>query len=108
MAKTYVIGDIHGALKALEQVIKKINLQKEDRLIFLGDCVDGRSQSQLVIQFLMELDKKQDCTLIKGNHDAWCEESLSAEDPQETWVIHGGHANFDSNRPVTKRQNNVP
>ncbi|HEX9512180.1 MAG TPA: metallophosphoesterase [Puia sp.] len=107
MAKTYVIGDIHGALKALEQVIKKINLQKEDRLIFLGDYVDGWSQSQQVIQFLMELDKKQDCTFIKGNHDAWCEEWLSGEDPEETWVIHGGQATIDSYRPLTKRQKNV-
>lgn len=107
MAKTYVIGDIHGALKALEQVIKKINPQKEDRLIFLGDYVDGWSQSQQVIQFLMELDKKQDCIFIKGNHDAWCEEWLDGEEPDETWVVHGGQATIDSYRSLTKRQKNI-
>ena len=44
MGRTYVIGDIHGAQKALEQAIKRAALQKDDKLIFLGDYVDGWSQ----------------------------------------------------------------
>jgi serine/threonine protein phosphatase 1 len=45
MAKTYVIGDIHGALKALKQIIVRLNPQQDDKLIFLGDYVDGWSES---------------------------------------------------------------
>ena len=40
MSRTIVIGDIHGALKALDQLLFKIALQNHDRIIFLGDYVD--------------------------------------------------------------------
>ena len=53
--KKFVIGDIHGGLKALLQVLKKINCDKNDTLIFLGDFVDGWSESPAVLDFLIEL-----------------------------------------------------
>lgn len=34
MPATYVIGDIHGALKALKQLIARIAPTEEDTLIF--------------------------------------------------------------------------
>ena len=43
MTKTYVIGDIHGGLRALQQVVDRARLRPEDRLIFLGDYVYGCS-----------------------------------------------------------------
>lgn len=45
MSREITIGDIHGGLKALEQLIDKINVQNEDQLIFLGDYVDGWPES---------------------------------------------------------------
>lgn len=41
--RTLVIGDIHGGLKGLQQVLENVVLQKDDHLIFLGDLVDGWS-----------------------------------------------------------------
>ena len=107
MAKTYVIGDIHGALKALQQLIGKIPLQKNDQLIFLGDYVDGWSQSQEVIQYLMVLEKEYSCVFIKGNHDAWCEQWLNGGEADEIWLQHGGLATVNSYRPLTKQQRAV-
>ena len=40
-----VVGDIHGGYKALLQILERANVTPEDRLIFLGDYVDGWSQS---------------------------------------------------------------
>lgn len=94
--KTYVIGDIHGACKALQQVIRRVAPQPEDRLIFLGDYVDGWSQSRQVMDFLMELDAHHDCIFLRGNHDAWCEEWLEGMDPDPNWLFHGGKATIDS------------
>ncbi|CEN50774.1 hypothetical protein CCAN11_2200005 [Capnocytophaga canimorsus] len=34
--RTLVIGDIHGAYKALVQVLERAKIQKDDFLIFLG------------------------------------------------------------------------
>ncbi|WP_217707033.1 metallophosphoesterase [Pedobacter ghigonis] len=41
MKRTLVIGDIHGGLKALIQLLERASVTKQDRLIFLGDFVDG-------------------------------------------------------------------
>jgi serine/threonine protein phosphatase 1 len=96
MARTYVIGDIHGALKALEQVIRRVAPQSDDRLIFLGDYVDGWSQSRQVVEYLMELGSGYDCVFIKGNHDAWCEEWLAGWGAGSDWLFHGGAATVAS------------
>ena len=94
--KTFVIGDIHGALKALRQIIQQLNLQPEDKLIFLGDYVDGWSQSAGVIDYLLELDTQYHCVFIKGNHDAWCEDWLNGSLPNEKWIFHGGKETVES------------
>ena len=54
MNRTLVIGDIHGSFKALQQIIEKAAVNETDQLIFLGDFVDGWSQSFEVIQYLIE------------------------------------------------------
>lgn len=96
MARTFVIGDIHGALKALDQLIRKIKLQPEDKLIFLGDYVDGWSQSAQVISRLMELDDQYNCIFLKGNHDQWCESWLAGEAADPVWLFHGGRSTVAS------------
>ena len=55
MMRTLVIGDIHGGLKALHQVVERANITKDDHLIFLGDYVDGWSESAQVLQYLIKL-----------------------------------------------------
>jgi len=94
--KTLVIGDIHGGLKALEQLLHRIEIQKDDTLIFLGDYVDGWSDSSFTISYLIELSKKQHCIFIKGNHDIWCEEWLRTGIPNSIWLKHGGKGTIES------------
>jgi serine/threonine protein phosphatase 1 len=96
MAKTYVIGDIHGAYRALQQVIQHVNPNPDDRLVFLGDYVDGWSESRRVIEYLMELEQRYNCIFIRGNHDAWCEEWLAGLAPDANWLFHGGRATVES------------
>jgi serine/threonine protein phosphatase 1 len=96
MKRTLVIGDIHGGLKALKQVFEKAHVTAADKLIFLGDFVDGWSESAAVMEFMMQLDKIQECVFIKGNHDEWCEEWLQSGIPDSTWLIHGGKETLQS------------
>ena len=63
--RTFVIGDIHGGLKALLQVLNKLEVKEEDTLIFVGDYVDGWSEAAQVIQFLIELSEKVKCIFIR-------------------------------------------
>ena len=96
MQKTFVIGDIHGGLKALEQVLERAAVSLKDTLIFLGDYVDGWSESSAVIDYVMQLSDRQPCIFIKGNHDEWCEDWLRTGQADKTWLFHGGVATVKS------------
>jgi len=98
------VGDIHGGLKALVQLLNKIEVKDEDTLIFVGDYVDGWSESAQVIQFLIELSQTINCVFIKGNHDIWCENWLKDEDVNMTWYIHGGKETMESYANFSEEQ----
>ena len=55
MTRTLAIGDIHGGLRALEQILERAKVTQDDLLIFLGDYVDGWSESAQTVSFLIEL-----------------------------------------------------
>jgi len=101
MCKTFVIGDIHGGLRALKQILEKASITPKDTLIFLGDYVDGWSESPQVIDFLIALSKKQNCFFIKGNHDDLLLNYLKTNSYSEEWFIHGGKSTVDAYKKVT-------
>ena len=94
--RTFAIGDIHGGLKALIQVLNKLALKEGDQLVFMGDYIDGWSESAQVIQFLIEMSKKFKCVFIKGNHDVWCQDWLKNEAVNPSWYQHGGKETMES------------
>ena len=94
--RTFAIGDIHGGLKALIQVLNKLALKEGDQLVFMGDYVDGWSESAQVIQFLIAMSKKFKCVFIKGNHDVWCQDWLKNEAVNPSWYLHGGKETMES------------
>ncbi|MGS2763483.1 metallophosphoesterase [Sinomicrobium sp. M5D2P9] len=100
MSKTFVIGDIHGALRALEQVLERVEIKKEDTLVFLGDYVDGWSESPQVIDFLLELENTRTCLFLQGNHDDFCYKWLRKGESNEQWLYHGGQATKDAYRGI--------
>ena len=104
MARTFVIGDMHGALRAVKQVIERIQLQPEDSLIFLGDYVDGWSESAQLIDYLLKLQQERRCVFLKGNHDAWCESWMMGETPDPVWLANGGQETVDSYKNITPEQ----
>ena len=94
--RTLAIGDIHGGLRALTQVLERANVTTNDTLIFMGDYVDGWSESAELIEFLIELNKKQECVFIRGNHDVWCHEWLIDGHVNDIWYAHGGKETLES------------
>lgn len=94
--RTLVIGDIHSGLKALQELLDKAEVTIDDRLIFLGDYVDGWSQATETIDFLIALDKTHTCIFIRGNHDALCHEWLLHKTDNPLWFKHGGEATVNS------------
>lgn len=102
--RTFAIGDIHGGFKGLNQALSQLNLKPIDRLVFLGDYVDGWSQSSKVIKRLIQLDQEYECIFIKGNHDIWCEDWLRTGKANLTWLKHGGQSTIDSYADYTPKQ----
>jgi serine/threonine protein phosphatase 1 len=96
MKRTLVIGDIHGGLRALIQVFERASVSKNDTLIFLGDYVDGWSDSAQVMDYIIGLSEEQSCVFIKGNHDAWCEALLRTGIGDSTWLFNGGQSTVES------------
>lgn len=95
MSRNLVIGDIHGGLRALHQIMERANVTQSDTLIFLGDYVDGWSQSPQVIDYLMDLNKRQNCIFIRGNHDELLLDWLTGNNKnidEPMWYKHGGEA----------------
>lgn len=105
--KTFVLGDIHGGLKALQQVLSLVPYSKNDTLLFLGDYVDGWSESPQVLDFLIELQRNQKCIFIKGNHDDLLLDYLKTNQYHEEWFNHGGKATlaaYENINEVTKNK----
>lgn len=65
----FVMGDIHGAYKALMQCLERSGFNYEtDTLIQLGDITDRHPQ---VFECVEELLQIKNLIAIKGNHDDW-------------------------------------
>ncbi|WP_299207382.1 metallophosphoesterase, partial [uncultured Dokdonia sp.] len=94
--RTLVIGDIHGGCKALLQVLEKAAVTPQDRLIFLGDYVDGWSESAQTVEKLLELAISNTCVFIRGNHDLWCGLWLEKGATNPIWLAHGGKETMTS------------
>jgi serine/threonine protein phosphatase 1 len=68
--KTFVIGDIHNRVIALQQCLERSNFDKEnDVLISLGDVVDGPDLSLYGV--MEELLTVKNIIMCAGNHDLW-------------------------------------
>ena len=90
--RTLVIGDIHGGLRALHQIMERAKITQDDTLIFLGDYVDGWSQSPQVIDYLIELKTTHNCICVLGNHDKLLLEWLDKSTDNPLWYKHGGES----------------
>lgn len=95
MGRTLVIGDIHGSLLALQQILEHAAVTEKDHLIFLGDYVDGWSQSPEVVEFLIQLKATHNCTYIRGNHDDLLMQWLHTGQYNEQWFNHGGRITME-------------
>ena len=85
--KTFVVGDIHGAYRALIQVLDRCGFDYEvDELITIGDIVDGWKDSFLVVEELLKIKNRID---IVGNHDQWFIEFLETTTHGDAWSQGG-------------------
>lgn len=67
MMQIAVISDIHGNCFALDYALKDIRDQGIERIVCLGDALQGGAQPAQTVARLRELG----CPIVMGNADAW-------------------------------------
>ncbi|MEM7663897.1 MAG: metallophosphoesterase [Pseudomonadota bacterium] len=98
--RAYVIGDVHGRLDLLNdllQLIEEDNDRRENKetiIVFLGDLIDRGPDSRGVIDLLSTAPPSfAKCYFIKGNHEDVLVRGLEGEPRLLTpWLKFGGQA----------------
>jgi len=96
--RLFAIGDIHGCFDSIKELIEnKIQLQKDDKLILLGDYIDRGDNSKKVIDFIMELQGKGfDVIPLLGNHEAMLLDAFEDQKNISLWTLNGGNETLKS------------
>ena len=95
---TFVVGDIHGRLSLLDQLIADVPWNIEsDKIIFLGDLIDRGDDSPGVVDRIMELvNVNPNIIVLRGNHEQMMLDCL--EYGELNWLIpeNGGQVTLKS------------
>lgn len=92
--RMFVLGDIHGSARALEQVFERSGIDKEnDLLVFLGDVVDGWPETPACIDLLLSV---RHLVALRGNHCDWFMEWLEGGPVNPNWYHQGGKSTLES------------
>lgn len=91
--RVFVLGDIHGAARALEQCLTRSKFTDADTLIFLGDAVDRWPESKQTVERLLSF---KNLTQLLGNHDEWFLKHIKTGWRENLWTRQGGEATLKS------------
>jgi serine/threonine protein phosphatase 1 len=71
MNKIFAIGDIHGCLEKLKDLMPKTGIDNQnDTLIFIGDYIDRGKFSSEVVDHVIRLQKEyKKVVCLRGNHE---------------------------------------
>jgi serine/threonine protein phosphatase 1 len=88
---TIVVGDIHGRLDRLEELLEMLPFWP-DEFIFLGDYLDRGPDSRGVITRLLALAEEAECIFLRGNHEDMALDAYdqTARYEDGIWEANGG------------------
>lgn len=96
MSRTYAIGDVHGCVNALKNLLSIIERTTPDggTVVFLGDYVDRGPDSKGVVDLVMGGPKKNGWVWValKGNHEDMMVGAIDGEYDRSWWFSNGGGA----------------
>ena len=90
--RQFVIGDVHGCKVSLVALLKKIDLQFDDEIYFLGDYIDRGPDSKGVLDTIFALiEAGYKVTCLCGNHEAMLLGGYQGNrDDANDWWNNGG------------------
>lgn len=90
------VGDIHGCLDQLDELMDQVAPTIADRVIFLGDYIDRGPASAGVIDYLIEFSRNFPATFfLRGNHEQMFTDYLEGHDPA-AFLLNGGLTTLNS------------
>mgnify|MGYP003571477197 CR=1 FL=1 len=92
------IGDIHGEIDKLNELLKQLEPIKDDTLVFVGDYIDRGRHSKQVIERLISLSKEINCIFLKGNHEQMLLKLIETKKERDInfWLMNGGSETVES------------
>lgn len=89
----YAVGDIHGCLDLLQQLLDDVQPDLErDVLLFMGDYIDRGPDSRRVVDYVLTLRQKyprEHIICLKGNHEAMLLDFLQDRE-RAMFMFNGG------------------
>jgi serine/threonine protein phosphatase 1 len=105
----YAIGDIHGSLQKLRDLIGRCERHADGHaatFVFLGDYIDRGPDSFGVIELVMQMQSRSQGGVIalKGNHEAFAVDVIDGKTDAAIWLREGGVATLRSYGVRTARE----
>lgn len=89
--RVLAIGDIHGCLTHLDDLLAWVRPEPDDVLVTLGDYVDRGPDTRGVLNRLIELKKTRPLICLRGNHEIMMLEAWrGGRSEQKMWLGVGG------------------
>jgi serine/threonine protein phosphatase 1 len=96
MEEKYIaIGDIHGCLQSLNELLVKLIDYSGYTYIFIGDYIDRGPDSYGVVERLIEFEEEQSCIFLRGNHEQMLLDAYMGRG-LDLWLRNGGKATLAS------------
>jgi serine/threonine protein phosphatase 1 len=96
-SKVFIVGDVHGCLDMLKELIAKIDWDRgNDTLVFVGDYIDRGDDPKGVVDYILDLRRESSLVeCLKGNHEAMLLNFLGGID-SEVFLVNGGWRTMES------------
>lgn len=93
----YAIGDIHGCLAELKELLGKIDALPGDTVVFLGDYIDRGPDSKGAIEAVRRYQPEGvNVIRLAGNHENMMLQVHANKSLWDWWLRNGGKATLES------------
>jgi len=100
MGRIFAVGDIHGCLDQLKEMISLLDIDRnQDTLVFIGDYIDRGPDSKGVLDFILELKKEMKTVVcLRGNHEEMFLDFYLEQKNGPLFLLNGGRNTLSSYR----------